>query len=101
MDTEFLLKVSQVAVPVFSAVIAAYSSITVAKLNTLQKELKTNHGSKNIGDAIDMINVKVDLLTTNQNEISSMLRLMRNTDSVLKERIDLIETNQQVLRKHK
>lgn len=48
------------------AIITALSSIIVAKINTMQKKIKTNHNTTSLGEAIDLIHEKTDLLIRKQ-----------------------------------
>ena len=57
---ELLAVVFDALSPVLVALVGAYSAITVAKLTKMQKDIMTNHGTSNIGEAVDIIRSRVD-----------------------------------------
>lgn len=73
------------------AVVAAHSSVLVAKLNRVQKEIKTNHGTSNIGNAIDVIRSRVDVIATSQADVIRVVKEMNKADKDLYDKIDRIE----------
>lgn len=77
--------------PIMVAVVAAHSSVLVAKLNRVQKEIKTNHGTSNIGNAIDVIRSRVDVIATSQADVIRVVKEMNKADKDLYDKIDRIE----------
>lgn len=69
------------------ATITALSSIAVAKINKMQKSIKTNHNTSSLGEAIDLIHEKTDLLIKKQ----------KNNDIIH----EILEDEIQLLRKQK
>lgn len=61
----------EVLSPVLVAMVAGYSSVTVAKLNKIQKDITTNHGTSNMGEAVDEIRSRVDEISDSQTTIST------------------------------
>lgn len=61
------MEVLTVLTPVLSALVTAISAIAVAKIQQIKREIKTNHGSSSLGDAVDMIHEQLDDL---RNEVS-------------------------------
>lgn len=77
--------------PIMVAMVAAHSSVLVAKLNRVQKEIKTNHGTSNIGNAIDVIRSRVDVIATSQADVIRVVKEMNKADKSLNDKIDRIE----------
>jgi len=74
------------------AIVAAYSSILVAKISRVQKDIKTNHGTANIGQAIDVIRSRVDVIATSQADVIKVVKEMNDADKAVHSKIDKIET---------
>ena len=66
---ELLAVVFDALSPVLVALVGAYSAITVAKLTKMQKDIMTNHGTSNIGEAVDIIRSRVDSISLSQARI--------------------------------
>lgn len=77
--------------PIMVAVVAAYSSVLVAKISRVQKDIKTNHGTANIGQAIDVIRSRVDVIATSQADVIRVVKEMNKADENLNNKIDRIE----------
>lgn len=83
--------------PVMVAIITAYSAVLVAKVNKVQKDITTNHGSKNIGDAIDKLSTQVDRIDKNQDMLLTSVSAIQRKGKVLSTRVDTLTeaTNQE------
>lgn len=88
---DLLLDLLTILSPIMVAVVAAHSSVLVAKLNRVQKEIKTNHGTSNIGNAIDVIRSRVDVIATSQADVIRVVKEMNKADKDLNDKIDRIE----------
>lgn len=88
---DFIFDLLTVLSPIMVAVVAAYSSVLVAKLNRVQKDIKTNHGTANIGQAIDVIRSRVDVIATSQADVIRVVKEMNKADENLNNKIDRIE----------
>ena len=80
-----------VLMPLFVAVVTAYGTVMVAKLNKVQKSKTTNHGSKSLGDAIDIIRTKVDVISDNQDDLISTVKQLHQRDKVFDARLLHVE----------
>lgn len=88
---EALMSLINVLMPLFVAVVTAYGAVMVAKLNKVQKSMTTNHGSKSLGDAIDIIRTKVDVISDNQDDLISTVKQLHQRDKVFDERLQHVE----------
>ena len=77
--------------PILVAIITVLGSVVVTKIERLQKDIQTNRGSTNIGDAIDLIRDRVDTLNANQLEIMKDVRVMKNQDTNILRRLTTLE----------
>lgn len=77
--------------PVLVAIITVLGSVVVTKIERLHKDMQTNRGSANIGDAIDLIRDRVDTLNANQLEIMKDVRVMKNQDTHILSRLTTLE----------
>lgn len=91
--------------PLMVAVITAYGAVLVAKVNKVQKstretdakvsqvqaDIVTNHGSKNLGDAIDRLTTKVQVISDNQDDLIETVKGMQARDTALEARMGLLE----------
>ena len=89
---ELTLKLLNALTPLFVAMVTAYGAVLVAKVSKLQRDIKTNHGSRNLGHAIDIIRTKVELIEDNQDDLIESVKKLHRTDSILKERLDDLES---------
>ena len=85
--------------PVMVAAVGAYSAITVAKLTKVQKDIKTNHGTANIGEAIDVIRSRVDAISLSQDAMSASIDHIRFRSDDLSNRMDSLESSVQEVKK--
>lgn len=67
------------------------SAAAVQKVDEVKKDIITNHGSKNIGDAIDRLTTKVDVINDNQQDLIRTVRGMQARDEALEHRVSAIE----------
>lgn len=88
--------------PLFVAVVTVVGGIMVAKLNSVQKQTQatndkvvqvqkdivTNHGSKNIGDAIDRLTTHVNVMSDNQDDLIRTVKGMQSRDEALEARMN-------------
>lgn len=95
---EVIERISGVLTPVLVAVITVYGGVLVAKLNKVrtnvaqvQNDIITNHGSKNIGDAIDRLTTKVNVISDNQDQLRNDVRSLKRHDDEVDTRLDSIE----------
>ncbi len=77
--------------PILVAIITVMGSVVVAKIERLQKDIRTNRGSANLGDTIDLIRDRVDTLNANQLEIMKDVRVMKNQDTHILSRLTTLE----------
>lgn len=77
--------------PVLVALVAAYSSVLVAKLNKVQKDIQTEPGTKNLGDAVDQIKNQVNIISSNQASTLQTLEKVDINTSKLDTRVALLE----------
>lgn len=88
---EGLLVILNTLSPVLVASVGAYSAITVAKLSKMQKDIKTNHGTTNIGEAVDMIRTRVDTISASQLRMATSIDELRLRDENKSYQLDDIE----------
>ena len=77
---ELLAVVFDALSPVLVALVGAYSAITVAKLTKMQKDIMTNHGTSNIGEAVDIIRSRVDSISLSQARIMECIDHLKLND---------------------
>lgn len=95
---EVIERILGVLTPLLVAVITVYGGVLVAKLNKVnnrvekvQSDIITNHGSKNIGDAIDRLTTKVHVISDNQDQMILDVRALKVHDTEVDSRLDHIE----------
>jgi|SRR5690625_3012759 len=88
---EGLLVILDTLSPVLVASVGAYSAITVAKLSKMQKDIKTNHGTANIGEAIDIIRSRVDSIGASQLRMANSIDELRLRDEDTADKLEYIE----------
>lgn len=77
--------------PILVAIITVMGSVVVTKIERLHNDMRTNRGSANIGDAVDLIRDRVDTLNSNQLELMKDVRVMKNRDTHILSRLDTLE----------
>lgn len=88
---EGLLVILNTLSPVLVASVGAYSAITVAKLTKMQKDIKTNLGPANIGEAIEVISSRVDSIGASQLRMTNSIDELRLRDENKSDELDDIE----------
>lgn len=76
-----------VLVPVLVAIVTVVGSIMVAKIGKMEKAIKTNHGTKCIGDATDKILTEVRSNTEQLRAVARDVGYLRKRDDLLDERM--------------
>lgn len=77
--------------PILVAIITVMGSVVVTKIERLQNDIRTNRGSANLGDAVDLIRDRVDTLNANQLELMKDVRVMKNQDTHILSRLTTLE----------
>lgn len=77
--------------PILVAIITVMGSVVVTKIERLQKDIRTNRGSANLGDAIDLIRDRVDTLNANQLELMKDVCVMKHQDMRILSRLAILE----------
>ena len=77
--------------PILVAIITVMGSVVVTKIERLQRDIRTNRGSANLGDAIDLIRDRVDTLNANQLELMKDVRVMKRQDMHILSRLATLE----------
>lgn len=102
---EAIERILSALTPIFVAATTAYGAVLVAKINKVQKDAKdtnekvakvqsdiiTNHGSKNLGDAIDRLTDKVGRISDNQDDLIKTVKGMQARDESLEARMASME----------
>ena len=86
-----LVTVIDVLIPVFVAVITVVGGVLVAKIDKVQKNIVTNHGSKSLGDAVDIIRTKVDVMGSNQQDLITTVKHLHSRDEQLGAKVDALD----------
>ena len=91
--------------PLMVAATTAYGAVLVARVNNLKNEsaethakvsqvqadIVTNHSSKNLGDAIDQLTDKVQVISDNEDELIATVKGMQARDTALEARMSAVE----------
>lgn len=102
---EVVERILNALTPLLVALTTVYGGVLVAKINKVQKETKeanakvaqvqqdivTNHGSKNIGDAIDRLWEKLTKVSTTQDTLVRDVKELKDRDQAMDERLETIE----------
>lgn len=91
MNQHFGIEIVAAISPILVAIITVLGSVVVTKIERLQKDIRTNRGSANLGDAIDLIRDRVDTLNANQLEIMKDVRVMKHQDTHILSRLITLE----------
>ncbi len=111
---EAITSILGVLTPVFVAATTAYGAVLVAKIGKVQKDARatnekvtkvqqdivTNHGSKNLGDAIDRLTTKVGVISDNQDDLIQTVKGMQARDESLEARMASMEHSRVRVYKH-
>ncbi|UVG34592.1 membrane protein [Microbacterium phage Cheeto1] len=95
---EAIERILAAVTPLLVAATTVYGGVLVAKINKVntkvdkvQKDIITNHGSKNIGDAIDRLWEKLGVVSDNQQDLIENVKKLHAQDDVLEGRMSAIE----------
>lgn len=77
--------------PVLVAIVAAYSSVVVARIGRIQKEISTESSTKNLGESVDQIRGQVNQITHDRPDVLSALEHIESELQLISKRLDSIE----------
>lgn len=88
---ETIMRLIESLTPLLVAIVAAYGGVIVAKINKLQKDMKTNHGSTSTGNAIDIIHEKIDKLGHKVDHMQGSINELQKQDTSFDSRLGELE----------
>lgn len=77
--------------PILVAIVAAYSSVVVARIGRIQKEISTESSTKNLGESVDQIRGQVNQITHDHPDVLSALDHIGSELQLINKRLDSIE----------
>ena len=77
--------------PILVAIVAAYSSVVVARIGRIQKEISTESSTKNLGESVDQIRGQVNQITHDHPDVLSALDHIESELQLINKRLDSIE----------
>lgn len=77
--------------PILVAIVAAYSSVVVARIGRIQKEISTESSAKNLGESVDQIRGQVNQITHDHPDVLSALEHIESQLQLVSKRLDSIE----------
>lgn len=77
--------------PILVAIVAAYSSVVVARIGRIQKEISTESSTKNLGESVDQIRGQVNQITHDHPDVLSALGHIESELQLISKRLDSIE----------
>lgn len=77
--------------PVLVAIVAAYSSVVVARIGRIQKEISTESSTKNLGESVDQIRGQVNQITHDHPDVLNALEHIESQLQLVSMRLDSIE----------
>lgn len=77
--------------PVLVAIVAAYSSVVVARIGRIQKEISTESSAKNLGESVDQIRGQVNQITHDHPDVLNTLEHIESQLQLVSTRLDSIE----------
>lgn len=77
--------------PVLVAIVAAYSSVVVARIGRIQKEISTESSTKNLGESVDQIRGQVNQITHDHPDVLNSLEHIESQLQLVSTRLDSIE----------
>lgn len=77
--------------PVLVAIVAAYSSVVVARIGRIQKEISTESSTKNLGESVDQIRGQVNQITHDHPDVLGALDHIESELQLISKRLDSIE----------
>lgn len=99
---EVIERIGAVITPILVTVITVFGGVLVARINKVnnkvekvQSDIVTNHGSKNIGDAIDRLTTRVMVISDNQDQLILDVKALKQHDAEVDTRLDHIEQSSQ------
>ena len=94
-----LIEILVILTPVMVAATTAFGAVMVAKIQKVQKSIKTNHGTASLGDATDKILGEVEKISLRQDEILFAIESLRARNDALESRMTAIEKTRSKLLK--
>lgn len=77
--------------PILVAIVAAYSSVVVARIGRIQKEISTESSTKNLGESVDQIRGQVNQITHDHPDVLGALDHIESELQLISKRLDSIE----------
>lgn len=77
--------------PILVAIVAAYSSVVVARIGRIQKEISTESSTKNLGESVDQIRGQVNQITHDHPDVLIALDHIESELQLINKRLDSIE----------
>ena len=77
--------------PILVAIVAAYSSVVVARIGRIQKEISTESSTKNLGESVDQIRGQVNRITHDHPDVLNTLEHIESRLQLISTRLDSIE----------
>lgn len=77
--------------PVLVAIVAAYSSVVVARIGRIQKEISTESSTKNLGESVDQIRGQINQITHDHPDVLNALENIESQLQLVSMRLDSIE----------
>lgn len=77
--------------PVLVAIVAAYSSVVVARIGRIQKEISTESSTKNLGESVDQIRGQINQITHDHPDVLNALEHIESQLQLVSMRLDSIE----------
>lgn len=77
--------------PILVAIVAAYSSVVVARIGRIQKEISTESSTKNLGKSVDQIRGQVNQITHDHPDVLNALDHIESELQLISKRLDSIE----------
>lgn len=88
-------EIIQALSPILVAIVAAYSSVVVARIGRIQKEISTESSTKNLGESVDQIRGQVNQITHDHPDVLSALDHIESELQLISKRLDSIELHNQ------
>lgn len=77
--------------PILVAIVAAYSSVVVARIGRIQKEISTESSTKNLGESVDQIRGQINQITHDHPDVLNALEHIESQLQLVSMRLDSIE----------
>ena len=95
-----LMELLSILTPVLVAATTAFGAVLVAKVQRMQRDMTTNHGTAGLGDATDKILDKVESISDQQQEIILAIDALKSRDAAIEARMKAIEKTRSRVMKH-